>query len=119
MAKVDGKKKGPKKRALSLDAQETIREMAEELCSWDDIASSIEWKSDTLQRNALAKASYALGRAGGRRRIHRAQLICGEAGNASMLIWLGKVFCGQKEQQVVEVPDDQGPMLVRIGAMPQ
>lgn len=49
--------------------------------------------------------AYAKFSSTGKMSLRRQQYKAAEAGNTSMLIWLGKQYLGQKEQQEVSVPD--------------
>lgn len=68
-----------------------------EICGWFDVCE------DTL--NAWCKREYGLcfsdtfeqKRGKGKISLRRRQFQCAEKGNASMLIWLGKQYLGQKD----------------------
>ncbi len=69
-------------------------------CSFEEMASIVGCSVRTLHRNF--DTVIEKGRAHGRASLKRKQFELAMSGNATMLIWLGKVRLGQKERQVVE-----------------
>ncbi len=104
----------PPKELCDEDAAK-IEDMASEANTWEDIATSLGWSKDTLQKKELAKESYQSGCARCRRSIRRMQYEIAMGGDVNMLKWLGKILCGQKEVQEIK-SDIDGAAHVSIGA---
>lgn len=83
-----------------------VYKLAEIGCTDREIAEWFMIKEDTLRYNF---AEYLTkGRAGLKRRLRAVQLTTALAGNAVMLIWLGKNILGQSDSPVNS--DDQQPL---------
>lgn len=73
-----------------------VYKLAEIGCTDREIAEWFQIKEDTLRYNF---ADYLTkGRAGMKRRLRAVQLSTALAGNATLLIWLGKQYLGQSDQ---------------------
>ena len=86
-----------KKRLSPMKAldEELIHKLASIFCTLEEIAYICGCSHDTLQRryNHILEA----GRANAKMSIRRKQMEVALAGNAGMLIWLGKQYLKQKE----------------------
>lgn len=82
-----------------------IEAMCAMMCTGEEIASVLGVSYDTLERRVKEKyniscADYIKEKsAGGRASLRRHQYKLAEAGNATMLIWLGKQYLGQTDKQ--------------------
>ena len=73
-------------------------------CTEEDICGVLDVTDKTLV--GWCKRTYGVGfseaykkcSAGGKMSLRRYQIDCAKRGNASMLIWLGKQYLGQKDQ---------------------
>ena len=102
---------------LTVEQLKQVEDMAGMICTWQEIATILGVNKITLEHYEPAKEAHALGVANGMRSVRKAQFDCGtKDGNASMLIWLGKIHLGQKEVQDIKT-DDDGAAHVSIGAL--
>jgi len=82
-------------------------------CTGEEIAGVLGMDYDTLNRNSKDQKGMPISeyikehQAGGKMSLRRAQWKSAEGGNASMLIWLGKQWLGQKEVQEITFNDDK------------
>lgn len=94
---------------------EILEGLAKIHCTQADMVGVMQVDEDTLNRliRVRYKCSfsefYKRYSAGGNMSIRRAQFESALSGNSSMLIWLGKQWLGQKDQQEVsvQVQDDE------------
>lgn len=89
---------------LSVDAAQ-VEKLAALHCTMEEIGQIVGCSVDTLSRrfaDAIEK-----GRAHGRASLKRRQYELAMAGNATMLIWLGKQHLGQKDRQEIATPEGQ------------
>ena len=97
----------PKKR---ID-YETVEKLASIMCTQEEIASYLDMSTRTLQRDAEFCRIYKRGLDKGRMSIRRQQYKLLESGNATMGVWLGKQYLGQKDRHDLEVSGkDGGPI---------
>lgn len=93
---------------LNEDGAETIEKLASMMCTDEEIASVMGVSVDTLL-NANNKKTFSerkeMGRNRGKASLRRMQYKAAEAGNATMLIWLGKQFLEQTEKQETTIKD--------------
>ncbi len=83
-------------------------------CTEKEICSVLDVTDKTLV--AWCKRTYGVGfsdayekfASGGRMSLRRYQFDCAKKGNATMLIWLGKQYLGQKDDMRVDVGSEQG-----------
>lgn len=75
--------------------EETVYDLAKIHCTNDEIATILKCDPDTL----VDRFSDCLneGRANGKMSFRRKQAQLAEQGNATMAIWLGKIYLGQKD----------------------
>lgn len=71
--------------------------LASILCTQSEIAHILEVSSRTLSRDKEFCRLYKKAVDVGKMSLRREQFKLAQAGNASMLIWLGKVYLGQRE----------------------
>jgi hypothetical protein len=87
---------------------ELIKDLASILCTQDEIANIMGVSVRKLQMDEQFMRLYKEGIDGAKAHIRRAQFKLALSGNATMLVWLGKQFLGQREPQAeVVVPDDE------------
>ena len=106
----DIKTKGRPKRLLNELGVETIKNLASIQCTDEEIASVLGCSVDLLtnknNREAFLEAKEA-GQLSGKASLRRMQFKTAEAGNATMQIWLGKQYLGQKDKQEMAVETEQ------------
>lgn len=94
------KTKGRPKLVLNAKGIDAIVKMAEIMCTDEEIASVLGTTVATLQ-NADNKDTFLeckqKGNANGKKSLRRIQFDIAKNGNATMAIWLGKQYLGQKE----------------------
>src|SRR5580692_10541467 len=79
----------------------TVERAASIGCPTEDIAAMLGVARSTLyeamERDPAVAEAMERGRGNGRASVRRMQWMKAEAGSDTMLIWLGKVLCGQKD----------------------
>ena len=85
----------------------TIRELAGEGNTMEDIADVLGYDAKFLFNNPSYKRQYELGMADMRVSLRHWQMQSAQSGNVTMLVWLGKVVLGQKEETVTAVRFDR------------
>ena len=102
--------KGRPKRLLNDLGIETIRSLASIQCTDEEIASVLGCSVDLLtnknNKDVFLEAKEA-GQLSGKASLRRMQFKTAESGNATMQIWLGKQYLGQKDKQDVTVDNEQ------------
>ena len=100
------KTKGRPKMILSEAGVETIKSLASIQCTDEEIASVLGCSVDLLtnknNRDVFTEAKEA-GQYSGKASLRRMQFKTAEAGNATMQIWLGKQYLGQKDEQELAI----------------
>jgi hypothetical protein len=81
-------------KKLELDDQQ-IKKLAEIQCTMAEIASVMGCSVDTLERRY--RTTIETGKNCGHASLRRMQYKKAMEGNPSMLIWLGKIYLGQRE----------------------
>jgi len=91
------KKRGPGRPRLELDERQ-IHELASINCSLAEIAAVMDCAVSTLEnyQEVIEKARNT-----GKQSLKRKQWEVAMSGNVTMLIWLGKIQLGQRDQTVV------------------
>jgi hypothetical protein len=84
---------------LELD-EDQIEKLAMINCSLAEIASVMRCSVDTLERYSEV---IKRGRENGKSSLKKKQFEVAMKGNVTMLIWLGKIVLGQKEEKIVDV----------------
>ena len=98
---------GRPKKPLKYD-YELIKDLASIFCTQEEIANIMGVSVRTLQRDDNFCRLYKEGIDGAKSHIRRVQLKLALNGNATMLVWLGKQYLGQREPQVdLSVPIDE------------
>lgn len=104
------KTKGRPKMLLSNTGVETIKQLASIQCTDEEIAAvlgvSVDLLTNKNNREAFTEAKEN-GQLKGKSSLRRMQFKTAEAGNATMQIWLGKQYLGQKDKQDVKVDTEQ------------
>lgn len=103
LAKVP-KKRGPKPAVVDRDLAERLASIA---CTTDEIGAVMGYSRDTIEKHALEYVQR--GRLKMKASIRRMQWKACEAGNVTMLIWMGKQYLAQTERTTVSGPDG-GPI---------
>ena len=86
----------------------TIDKLCAIQCTGEEIASVVGVDYDTLQRKIKEDFGmtfteyFELKRSSGKASLRRMQWKAAEAGNKTMLIWLGKQYLGQKDKQEID-----------------
>lgn len=112
---IDAKPSGLGRPKKIVD-EESILDLARIMCTNEEICDILHIDEKTL----INRFSSVLkeGRATGRKSVRRQQYDLLAAGNATMGVWLGKVYCGQKEE--VHVMNTEVPALdIPVGAINQ
>ena len=104
--------KNPEGRPPAVIDLLTVERAASIGCTVEDIAALLGLSRKTIynhmeQDPELAEAMDR-GRGMGRASLRRMQWEKAEVGDTSMLIWLGKVLCGQRDSSVVAVTGANG-----------
>lgn len=86
-----------------------IEKLASILCTTSEIAAVLGCSQDTLERRFSAVLDR--GREQGRASLRRQQYKLAMGGNATMCIWLGKQWLGQKDKHDVE---NSGDVVVKV-----
>ena len=81
----------------------TIRELAGEGNTMEDISDVLGYDAAKLFAHAEYKREYELGMADMRVSLRHWQMQSAKSGNTTMLVWLGKVVLGQREETVTAV----------------
>lgn len=77
---------------------ETVEKLAALQCTQQEIASFLKVSADTLQRDERFCGLYKEAIDKGRMSLRRHQWRALEAGNSTMLVWLGKQYLGQRDK---------------------
>jgi len=86
-------------RPLAKIDAEVVRKLAGYGCTVSEIAAVVDCDKRTLERRFAAVMEK--GREHGKASLRRQQFKLANAGNATMLIWLGKQQLGQRDRQDV------------------
>ena len=92
----------PAGRPKKIIDYETVEKLAAIMCTQEEIASYLDLSVDTLQRDEKFCGIYKKGIDKGRMSVRRQQLKLLESGNATMGVWLGKQYLGQRDKQDIE-----------------
>ena len=95
-------KKG-RQNLLTEEEVEEIRELAGEGNSVDDIANLMGVNPDTLRDNDTYSRAIELGVCDMKANLRHWQMEAAKSGNVTMLVWLGKVILGQREESETTV----------------
>ena len=87
------------KEKIQLDIDD-IRELASEGNTIEDIATLLGVSSNVINANDEYKQAYEAGLCDMRAMLRHSQFQSAKSGNTTMLVWLGKVLLGQREETV-------------------
>jgi hypothetical protein len=89
-----------------------VEKLASIHCTQEEIATILELSVDTLQRDPEFCGIYKRGLEKGRASLRRMQWKAAEAGDKTMLVWLGKQILGQRDKQdiISQVSVDRSPI---------
>lgn len=87
------------KQKIQLDIDD-IRELASEGNTIEDISTLLGVSGSVIAENEEYKQAYEMGLCDMRAMLRHSQFQSAKSGNTSMLIWLGKVILGQREETV-------------------
>lgn len=100
---------GRPKKNLTPKEWDSVKYMCMIHCTGEEIAGVMQMDYDTLNRNCKDKFGFGISeyikrnQSNGKMSLRRAQWKAAESGNVSMLIWLGKQWLGQREQQDISI----------------
>lgn len=100
--------KGRPQKILNEEGAKAVEKLASMMCTDEEIASVLGVSVDTLlnKRNAKTFTEHKeRGRNNGKASLRRMQYKAAEAGNSTMLIWLGKQFLDQTDKQETSIKD--------------
>lgn len=97
-AKTEPKAKGKGGRPKKVIDYDTVEKLAGLMCTQEEISHYLDISVRTLQRDAEFCRVYKKGMDKGKMSLRRLQYKKAEAGNATMQIWLGKQYLGQKDK---------------------
>lgn len=83
-------------------------------CTIAEIASIMGCSHDVLDRDERFSVIYKRAVDNGRMCLRRAQWAGAESGNATMLVWLGKQYLGQKDKHETETLADAADRIIEI-----
>ena len=105
-----GLRPGSGRKPVSIDVVE-LEKLCSLQCTNDELAAWFKCSVRTIETYSK-KPEFAevitRGRAKGRISVRRAQMKLLEAGNATMGVWLGKQFLGQRDITPIELTGAQG-----------
>jgi hypothetical protein len=104
--------KNPEGRPPAVIDLVTVERAASIGCPVEEIAALLgigrRTLYDHIERDPAVADALEKGRGTGRATIRRMQWEKAQAGDTSMLIWLGKILCGQRDTSVVAVTGANG-----------
>ena len=92
----------PAGRPKKIIDYETVDKLGSIMCTQEEIAAYLDMSVDTLQRDEKFCGVYKKAIEKGKMSFRRQQYKLAESGNATMCIWLGKQYLGQKDKQDIE-----------------
>ncbi len=100
-------------RPLALVDESQVITLAKINCTYEEIAAVVGCSTDTLKRRFADLIEK--GREEGKASLRRIQFATALKGNATMQIWLGKQYLGQKDRQTQELSGlDGAPIAVNV-----
>ena len=84
---------------IQLDVDD-IRELASEGNTVSDVATLLGVNDSVINDNEEYKQAYEMGLCDMRATLRHSQFQSAKSGNTTMLVWLGKVILGQREETV-------------------
>lgn len=115
-----GRRAGAGRKPVEIDLVE-LEKLCSLQCTHEEIAAWFNCSLRTIE-NYAKKPEFSevmtRGRARGRISVRRAQMKLLEAGNATMGVWLGKQFLGQRDVTPVELSGaNGGPLQITLEAV--
>ena len=115
MEDQDRPKMGRPKKKLDLKLAEKLAAI---MCTQEEIAGILDVSLSTLKRDEDFCTIYKKAQDGAKMSIRRSQFKKALAGDTTMLIWLGKIYLGQRETvnqevslaPVLNISNDQTPL---------
>ena len=101
-------KRGRPKKILNQEGERAIEKLSSFMCTEAEIAAFLETTVDTLHNkhnDEVFTAAKLRGQDKGKASLRRAQFKAADNGNATMLVWLGKQYLGQKDEQYTTLQD--------------
>lgn len=101
-------KRGRPKKILNFEGEKAVEKLSSFMCTESEIAAFLETTVDTLHNKANDEKFVAAKQRGqdkGKASLRRAQFKAADNGNATMLVWLGKQYLGQKDEQFTTLQD--------------
>jgi hypothetical protein len=98
---LDGSKNPGGRPKIPIDYDQ-VEKLASIMCTQEEIAAWMDCNVLTLQRDEKFCSIYKRGIEKGKMSVRRQQYKLSEAGNATMAIWLGKQYLGQRDKQDIE-----------------
>ena len=92
-------KRGRKPIEIDYDMAEKYSSI---MCTQSEIASLLGVSLSTLEHDPEFLRIHKKGMESGRASLRRMQYVAAKKGNATMQIWLGKQYLGQKDKQEIE-----------------
>lgn len=90
----------------------TVEKLAGIMCTQEEIAAYFEIDVSTLKRDAKFCTTYKNAMEKGKMSFRRQQYKAAEAGNTTMLIWLGKQYLGQRDRNDTQLTGKDGNELI-------
>jgi hypothetical protein len=113
---LDGSKNPGGRPKIPIDYDQ-VEKLASIMCTQEEIAAWMDVDVSTLKRDEKFCTIYKKGIEKGKMSFRRQQYKLAEAGNATMSIWLGKQYLGQKDKTELDqnlANKDDKPFKVEI-----
>lgn len=95
-------KKNPVGKPKFIVDYEACEKLASLMCTQAEIASYLGCSLALLEHDKKFQEVHRKGMDKGKMSFRRMQYKAAEEGNSTMLVWLGKQYLGQKDQQKIE-----------------
>lgn len=105
------KNKGGRPQTVNIDF-DLLDDLCGIMCTLNEIAGIFHCSPDTIERRVKKergmtfKDYWEMNSAPGKVSVRRSQFALAQAGNATMLIWLGKQYLGQSDKTELAVDQD-------------
>lgn len=109
------RKRGRKKIPIDYEKAEKLAII---LCTQSEIAAVLGVSLGVLEHDPEFQRIHKKGMETGRASLRRMQYKGAEAGNATMLIWLGKQYLGQRDKMDQEITGKDGAPLIPAREIP-
>ena len=112
----DLKKRGRKK--IEIDMDKAVK-LASIMCTQSEIASVLGVSVTVLEHDPEFQRIHKKGMESGKASLRRMQYAAANNGNATMMIWLGKQYLGQRDKSEQEITGkDDAPLESTIIILP-